>query len=186
MNVDIRDAQALSALSLGALRAYLHKREWQEGERWGNRATIFTKEARGRGWEVIVPLHDTIGGYAAGMAAAIATMAVVEERSELDVFADVKEAAESFRANEPFLDEAITAQVVRLEREADDFDGRAILLYMREGHPMRLKVRFDEAAYGDVIQAFRDRCAVSVVGDIHRAGNAFELQSPRNLRILDA
>ena len=92
MKVDIRDAEALSSLSLSALRAYLHARGWREGERWGERATIFAKEAGGRSWEILVPLRDTIGGYAAGMAEAIATLAVTEERSQLDVFADVKAA----------------------------------------------------------------------------------------------
>lgn len=372
MKVDIRDVEALSALSLSALRAYLHMRGWQEGERWGGRATIFSKEAGGRNWEVLVPLRDTIGGYAAGMAEAIATMAVVEERSQLDVFADLKgagadtihlqavnghsnkalslpqssgllndafrmlaaaarsvdhprfayrgklsadvkefldtvqpspglfhgynltlhspvrprigeaqqdmfeeqepfarrttrrlaealahvdtaaadalakdslepfdqavdfgvsanlcdsvaamaqqsggveidvawasvrptdlpvarfqfspaaagvleEAAKSFRLNEPFLDEAVTAQVVRLERDIDEFDGRAVLLYMRDKRPMRLQVQFGQAAYGDVIRAFTDRSTVRLDGDIYRAGNIFELRQPRNLRLL--
>ena len=373
MKVDIRDVGALSALSLSALRAYLHMQGWREGERWGNRATIFTKEADGRNWEVLVPLHDTIGGYAAGMAEAIATMAVVEERSQLDVFADLKgagadtihlqavnghgntalslpqssellndayrmlaaaarsvdhprfayrgklsadvkefldtvhpspglfhgynltlhspvrprigeaqdlfgeqepfarrttrrlaealghvdaatadalaedslepfdhavefgvsanlcdsvaamaqqsggieidvawasvrpadppvarfqfspaaagileEAARSFRLNEPFLDESVTAQVVRLERNIHEFDGRAVLLYVREKRPMRLLVQFEQHAYEDVIQAFTDRATLRLDGDIYRTGNTFELREPRNLRLLDS
>lgn len=374
MKVDIRDVGALSALSLSALRAYLHTRGWHEGERWGNRATIFTKEAGGRNWEVLVPLHDTIGGYAAGMAEAIGTMAVVEERSQFDVFADVKgagadtirlqavnghgntalslpqssellndayrmlaaaarsvdhprfayrgklsadvkefldtvqpspslshgynltlhspvrprigeaqhdlfgeqepfarrttrrladalahvdaatadalaedslrpfdqavefgvsanlcdsvaamaqrsggieidvawasvrptdppvarfqfsraaagileEAARSFRLNEPYLDESVTAQVVRLERDIHEFDGRAVLLYVRDKRPMRLLVQFEQHAYGDVIRAFTDRSTLCLDGDIYRTGNTFELREPRNLRLLDS
>ncbi len=374
MKVDIRDTEALSALSLGALRAYLQTRMWREGERWGDRATIFTKEGTERSWEIIVPLRDTIGGYAAGMAEAIATLAVVEERSQLDVFADVKgagsdaihlhavnghgnkalslpqsaellgdaygmlaaaarsvdqprlayrgklsaevkefldtvqplsglflgynltlhspvrprigdaqqdlfgeqdpfarrttrrlaealqhadaaaadalaedslepfdraveygvsanlcdsvaamatqsggigidltwarvrpadppaaqflfsdaaagvlqEAARSFRANEPLLDEAVTGQVIRLERDIHEFDGRAVVLFVRERRPMRLLVQFEQAAYNTVIRAFQERCTVRMDGDIYRTGNTFELRTPRNLQLLDS
>ena len=94
------------------------------------------------------------------------------------------EAAKSFRLNEPFLDERIVAQVVRLDREPDDFDGRTTVLYVRDGRPVRMQAEFEESSYNTVIQAFQQRDPISVDGDIYRIGNTYELRNPRNLSLL--
>ena len=373
MIVQIRDRAALSSLSIINLRTYLVSAGWSNQGQWGERpATIFAKEYDGRTWEIIVPHQDTVSGYAEGMAEAVAVLAAVEERSQLDVFhnlagagadvirvrslngaakqplslrrsarllndaydmlaaaaqsavrtratyrgplstdvaefldsvqplpgyyegyeltlhcpvpaglgtqmdmgddfqppfprratlklaealehssvavaeaiaddplasfrqavphgvsanlcdavaelarkgegveiglswADVRprsvhqtpvptfrfsqhsagilnEAARSFRRNEPSLDESVIAQVVRLEREPEEFDGRATILYVSEGRPMRMRVEFEEETYGTVIRAFQQREPISVDGDIYRVGNVYELRNPRNL-----
>ena len=377
MNVQIRDRAALLSLSLASLRAYLQSRDWTNLGPWGSRpATIFGKECGGRTWEVIVPHHDTVGGYAEGMAEAVAVLAVVEERSQLDVFHDLAgtgadvirlrslngavkvplslrqsaeflndsydlmaaaarsaerpraayrgplsadvaeflghvrplpgyyegyeltlhspvpmrlgmldlgddflpasfprqttlklvealeyssaavadmvtedplvsfrqavphgvsanlchavaelarkgegveigvswaevrplptatdhssistfrfsrhaadildEAARMFRLNEPFLDELVVAQVVKLEREPEEFDGRATLLYVRDDRPIRLQAEFGEEAYDILIAAFKEREPITMDGDIYRVGNAYELRNPRNLSL---
>ena len=94
------------------------------------------------------------------------------------------EAAKSFRLNEPFLDERIFAQVVRLEREPREFDGRATVLYVRDDRPIRLQAVFEESSYNTVIRAFEQRDPISVDGDIYRVGNGYELRNPRNLSLL--
>ena len=94
------------------------------------------------------------------------------------------EAAKSFRLNEPFLDERIFAQVVRLEREPREFDGRATVLYVRDDRPIRLQSVFEESSYNTVIRAFEQRDPISVDGDIYRVGNGYELRNPRNLSLL--
>ena len=375
MIVQIRDRDALSSLSIISLRAYLVSAGWNNQGPWGERpATIFAKEHEGQAWEVVVPHQDTIAGYAEGMAEAVAVLAAVEQRSQLDVFhdlvgagadiirvrafngsarqplslrqsagflndaydllasaarsaeraraayrgalsadvaefldqvrplpgyhqgyeltlhspvpvklgiqmdlggdlrlpfprqatikladalkhssaaltqaisgdplasfrqavpygvsanlcdamaelarkgegveirlswADVRpasahqttaptfrfsrhsadiltEAARSFRRNEPSLDESVIAQVVRLEREPEEFDGKATILYVREGRPIRIQVEFEKATYETVIDAFQQREPIRVDGDIYRVGNAYELRNPRNLSL---
>lgn len=380
MNVQIRDRSALLSLSITSLRAYLHARDWQNLGQWGQRpATVYAKELDGRTWEIIVPHQDTVGGYAAGMAEAVAVLAVVEERSQLDVFHDLAstsadvirlssmngtakvplslrqsteflndsynllaaaarsaerarathrgplsanvadflghvrplpgyyegyeltlhspvpmgletqpplelgddfyppfprlatlklaealehstaavttamtegslaafdravphgvsanlcdavaelaregegveisvawaevrpqlqhpspastfrftshsadildEAARSFRLNEPFLDESVVAQVVQLAREPEAFDGRATILYVREGRPIRMQTEFGEETYNTVISAFKEREPIKLDGDIYRVKNSFELRNPRNLSLVTA
>ena len=373
MIVQIRDRTALSSISIASLRAYLDSRGWDNEGRWGERpATIFAKEHDGRAWEIIVPHQDTVAGYAEGMAEAVAVLAAVEQRSQLDVFHDLSgagadvirvrsvngaakeplslrrsanflndaydmlaaaarsaertratyrgplsadvaefldrvrplpgyyegyeltlhspvpvgletqmdmgdefrapfprratlrlaealehsraaiaevvaddplasfrqavphgvsanlcdavaelarkgdgveidlswagvrppsahqtpapafrfsqhsadiltEAARLFRRNEPSLDESLIAQVVKLEREPEEFDGRATILYVMEGRPIRMRVKFEEETYEIVIRAFQQREPISVDGDIYRVGNAYELRNPRNL-----
>ena len=94
------------------------------------------------------------------------------------------EAARSFRRDEPSLDESVIAQVVKLEREPAEFDGRATILYVRNGHPTRIQVNFEEPSYDTVIQAFQQRDPISVDGDIYRVGNGYELRNPRNLSVI--
>ena len=91
MIVQIRDRTALSSLSIISLRAYLISAGWSNEGQLGERPiTVFAKEHDSRTWEILVPHRDTIGGYAEGMAEAVAVLAAVEERSQLDVFYDLK------------------------------------------------------------------------------------------------
>ena len=94
------------------------------------------------------------------------------------------EAAAHFRRNEPFLNESIIAQVVGLAREPEEFDGRAVVLYVREGRPLRMKVKFEQSAYNAVIRAFDERNPISMDGDIYRVGNGYELRRPHNLSVI--
>ena len=373
MKVEIRDREALSSLSLLSLRAYLKSRGWiAEGE-WGHRATIYSTEYDGRKWEYLCPLRDTIADYAESMAEAVEILAIVEERSQLDVFHDLAgtgadvihmrspnglakealslrqnaemfndaydmlasaaraaekpkaayrggisrdvagyldevqplpgfhegyiltlhspvpagfgrqidfgdeftapfprratsqlaralarttnaldqavaedtlepfeqgvedgisanlcdsvaalansgrgiiiglfwagvrpsnlpdahfqfsehsadiltEAAKFLRRRGPSPDERIMAQVVRLEREPHEFDGRAVMLALRDqGPPIRLQVEFEQPVYGIVIQAFDERNFISLDGDIFPVGNRYELRNPRNLSLI--
>ena len=102
-----------------------------------------------------------------------------------DRSADVlMEAAKSFRRNEPSFDERVTAQVVRLEREPPDFDGKAVMLSMRDGQLIRIRVEFNERDYDRVIEAFREQKTISLDGDVYLVGNAYELRNPRNLTLM--
>lgn len=100
--------------------------------------------------------------------------------------ADVlNKAAEFFRAPEPPSGEQLIAQVVRLEREPDEFDGRAVLLPRQNSQRarVRINVKFDETDYNRVIQAFKDQREISLSGDIQRVGTTHELHNPRNLTV---
>ena len=91
MMVQIRDRAALSSLSIISLRAYLASAGWNNEGQLGERPiTVFAREHNSRTWEILVPHRDTIGGYAEGMAEAVAVLAAVEERSQLDVYYDLK------------------------------------------------------------------------------------------------
>lgn len=90
MNVQIQDRAALSSLDVVNLRAYLDSMGWRNLGQWGERpATIFAMDSGGRTWEITVPHSGDVVGYAEGMAEAVAVLADVEERSQLDVFDDL-------------------------------------------------------------------------------------------------
>ena len=93
MKVQIRDKHHLSSISIASLRSYLESREWMDDGAWGGgRATLYIKEGAGRSWDILVPTRDTVGDYASGMADALAVLADVEGRSQLDVFQDLMSA----------------------------------------------------------------------------------------------
>ena len=94
------------------------------------------------------------------------------------------EAARVFRRDEPSFDERIVAQVVRLDREPHEFDGRATLLAARDERPTRIRVKFDHSDYDTVIRAFGEHKSISVDGDVHRVGNGYVLRNPRNLSLV--
>ena len=96
------------------------------------------------------------------------------------------EAAKSFRSNEPSFDERVMAQVVELERKPREFDGRAVILSMRDGRLIRIKVEFERSVYDTVIQAFQEQKSISLDGDIHPSGSGCELRNPRNLTFITA
>lgn len=90
MIVQIRDSAALSSIPVASLRSYLASRGWDDMGKWGKRPiAVFAKENGGRTWEILVPHRDSIGGYAANMAEALAVLAAVEDRSQLDIFQDL-------------------------------------------------------------------------------------------------
>lgn len=91
--MQIRDVSALSSISVASLRSYLGARGWGDTGKWGERPiSVFAKERGGGAWEILVPHRDSIGGYASNMADALAVLAAVEDRSQLDIFQDLMSA----------------------------------------------------------------------------------------------
>ncbi len=167
MKVQIKDRDALSSLTTSNLRSYLLSRGWADNGFWGERAIIYGKEYAGRDWEILIPLRDTVADYAEVMAEAVAVLATVEERSQLDVFHDLAGEGADTVAATPLNgsgkegDNMATPKLARLERvdlreewktEAQDFtpwlaqaDNLALL---SETLNMELKTMGQEASVG--------------------------------------
>ena len=119
MKVQIRDREALSSLTTSNLRGYLQSQGWSDAGLWGERATIHVKEHGGRDWEILIPLRDTVADYAESMAEAVAVLATVEDRSELEVFDDLaagSEACAEASGNHKGAENMTTQGLGRLER----------------------------------------------------------------------
>ena len=95
------------------------------------------------------------------------------------------DAAKELRDIEPFLDHSLLAYVVRLDREPDEFDGRAYILADIDGSARRLYVEFDESVFSQVIGAFENRHQIEVVGDVRKKGQMLILDKPRHLKIVE-
>ena len=94
MIVEIRDKSALASVPVANIFSYLESRGWNSQGPWGQRpAVIYSKENGGRAWEILAPTRDTLADYVSAVAETVAVLAEVEERSQLDVFYDLKAAA---------------------------------------------------------------------------------------------
>lgn len=98
----------------------------------------------------------------------------------------LREAAREFRKREPKIDASLTGWVVKLARDPDkNFDGDAALLVLLDGEKQRrsVRVRFEQTDYDTVIHAFKQKLLLSLEGDMHQAGQRWELKSPRSVTI---
>lgn len=89
-----------------------------------------------------------------------------------------------FRRNEPRLDCTLTGWVIGLDREPDQFDGRATLRLLIDNRPCHVSVQFEQSMFDTVIHAFRDRIPISLDGDLFPVGQRYELGNPRNLTLI--
>lgn len=89
MNVQIRDAEALRRVSPAMLRAYLKARGWVHEETWRDRILVWSNTHNGQGQQVLVPLREESDTYAVRISEAVALLADVEARSQLDVYHDL-------------------------------------------------------------------------------------------------
>ena len=89
MDVQIKDAAALSSISRLALREYVVSHGWTDTGSWGDYAKVFALNKNGRAWEIWIPHRETASDYAANMARSIKILADIENRSQIDVFTDL-------------------------------------------------------------------------------------------------
>lgn len=89
MDVQIKDAAALGRVSPAMLRAYLEARGWALGETWRNRVMVWTKSGSPEVKDLLAPLREQSAVYAVRIGEAVALLAELEERSQLDVYYDL-------------------------------------------------------------------------------------------------
>ena len=86
MQVRIRDADAVRAVTPAALSAYARAAGWRAQEQYRVHSDVYVGEGRP---ELIIPRTARLGDYASVVAALIQTFAHVEERDELTVYRDL-------------------------------------------------------------------------------------------------
>lgn len=88
MKVRIIDKDALLAIQPAAMRAYLIAAGWVGQGPWGETSEIFVRDGTGR--ELLVPVRADLGDYASAMSDILGVLSEVEDRSELQVYADIR------------------------------------------------------------------------------------------------
>ncbi|NJL28864.1 MAG: hypothetical protein HC897_13715 [Thermoanaerobaculia bacterium] len=93
MKAKIRDSKALSAIRPLDLAAYLRARGWHERERTPGRSAVWTREQGEDLFEVLLPLDTVFRDYPARIADLLDTLERAENRSQLEVAADIETAS---------------------------------------------------------------------------------------------
>ena len=89
MDVMITDSNALRRVTPVLLSTYLSVHGWTREGTWKDRIVVWSKEADASVVEILVPLREQSDAYAVRAAEAIATLAQIEERSQLDLYYDL-------------------------------------------------------------------------------------------------
>jgi hypothetical protein len=115
----VADAQALAARTPAELSMYLRSTGWRLAERSGTLASWVRSAGAEGEFEALQPLDPGSRDYAARVGDAVATLAVAEDRSELDILRAITEVADDihsvsiFPADEPpgliALEDGVTA-----------------------------------------------------------------------------
>ncbi len=83
MQVSIRDADALRAISPAALAAYAHARGWHQGEPYRTHSSVYVGDNLP---DIIIPRTTKLGDYASAVGALVKTFAQVINQDELAVY----------------------------------------------------------------------------------------------------
>lgn len=86
MRAIITDVDALRAVSVLSIHAYLRAQGWLKGDDLGNRGVVYAGPSDA---EVFAPGSDRLGDYATAVSSVIETIARVEERDETSVYRDL-------------------------------------------------------------------------------------------------
>lgn len=86
MRAIITDVEALRAVSVLSIHAYLRAEGWQKGDDLGNRGVVYIGPSE---IEVFAPGSDRLGDYATAVSSVIEMIARVEERDETSVYRDL-------------------------------------------------------------------------------------------------
>lgn len=89
MDVLITDAGALRRITPVLLGTYLSVQGWVRQETWKDRIVVWSREAEDGNAELLVPLREQSDAYAVRISEAVAALAQLEERSQLELYYDL-------------------------------------------------------------------------------------------------
>lgn len=94
-------------------------------------------------------------------------------------------ARKHLRANASYHDEHLVGDVVLLERDRGEDDGRVLLLVEFDDRTRRIELFLTAPDYRQAIRAHDQKRRIELDGDLHPAGRGYELRNPRNIRLLE-
>jgi hypothetical protein len=90
MTSTIRNSAVLRAVRPQDVAVYLQARRWREQERREGEYAIWQRTADDEPVEILLPLNTAYRDYAARIAGVLQTLEAVEQRSQLDILADIQ------------------------------------------------------------------------------------------------
>ena len=94
-------------------------------------------------------------------------------------------ARKHLRAEASYLDEHLVADVVLLERDRGEDDGRVLLLVEFDDRTRRIEALLKAPDYQQAIREHDQKRRIELDGDLHPAGRGYELRNPHNVRLLE-
>ena len=174
MKVNIRDVDALRAVTPAALAAYARDAGWRIQERYRKHSNVYVGEGLP---EIIIPRTERLGDYASIVAAMIDTFAKVADLDETTVYRLLVASDRDERAPRP--DVRLPGFVRLLQRDQADIDGTIGLAADVDGRQQTVVATLDREDYSRAVQAHHDKAFVVLTGDLDRMGQRWRLLNPR-------
>jgi hypothetical protein len=97
----------------------------------------------------------------------------------------IAEASRLFKEIAPEDDFELFGFVERLDRPTEMPFGQVYVNALIEGRPRRVSIQLGDPEYQLAIRAHGQRLSISCVGDLIKTGRSYQLQNPRDFRIVD-
>jgi molybdopterin converting factor small subunit len=175
MKVTVRDAEILKCVEPQKLRDYLFSSGWHEDRPFLDNATIWLKQVPLRGeFEILLPMQQSLGDYAARISDAIKTLEEVENRSQIDILSELI-------SNFPNM--TIQGLVTQIKTpDVEKLSGEITLQGVVFDKLRKIKTQLNERDYISAIKAYQERLPVIFTGDLIKENNTLILKHPRNFQ----
>ncbi len=177
MKVTIRDKEILKTVNPKVLEEHLIAKGWYEhGRIYNNAGAIWRlKQDAEDEFEILLPLSQTIGDYAARISDAIKILEEVENRSQLDILSKLITTAPN---------SCIQGVVMQIDSpNSDQLSGQFSLLGVVIDKLQRIQTELFDRDYILAIKAYQERLPVLCWGDLIKENNTFILKNSHNFTI---
>lgn len=171
MKVTVRDSEILKTIEPSKLKAYLQAKAWVEERQLSDRAAVWLwKGSSEDEHEILLPLRQDLGDYAARMSDALKVLEVVEQRSQLEILSDL---ITSMRG----------AQVQGFIVDVDPEAGYIALMGFVVNRLRKIYVELTKTDAELALKAYQEGIPVICYGDLVQSGQSFILKNPHQFAL---
>lgn len=175
MKVTVRDSEILKSIEPGVLVSHLRTKGWYEKARiYDNDGAVWRlKDNSGDEEEILLPIKQNLGDYAARISDVLKTLERVENRSQLEILSDLI----TFVSH---------IEIPGMVSEVDWIDpmGTVTLMGVVLDKLWRIYIDLGEPEYTQAFKAYQERLPVICTGDLIKEGNYLVLKNIRNFNFL--
>lgn len=177
MKVTIRDSQILKTIEPEVLQVHLQEQGWHEtGRIYDNAGAIWRlKKDFSDEFEILLPLQQNLGDYAARISDILKTLEIVEERSQIDILSELI-------TNAPNI--TIQGVVMQIQTpNADKLSGEITILGVVINQLRQIKTELVDHDYILAIKAYQERLPILCTGELIKENNTFLLKKAHNFSL---
>jgi hypothetical protein len=177
MKVTVKDSETIETVDLNQLRNYLQIRGWHEDQPFLENASLWHKLLAGEEFEILLPNQQTLGDYAARIREAIQILETVENRSQVEILADLITGIPNT---------TIQGVVMQIHTpNAEKLSGEITLLGVIADKLRKIQTQLADKDYILAIKAYQERLPFVCTGDLIKENQTFILKNPRNFTLDD-
>ncbi|OUL27066.1 hypothetical protein BV378_10295 [Nostoc sp. RF31YmG] len=155
------------------VEAYLVAHGWQQQQRQGDKASIWTLE----GFEILLPLKPEIIDFSRRMGEVVETLALAETKSQLEILGELITNAPNTTI------QAVVTQIAT--PNADKLSGEITLLGIVIEKLRPIHTELADRDYILALKAYQERLPIYCTGDLIKENGIFILKNPHHFSLDD-